>query len=134
MHDETLYAERALRAGAKGYVMKREGPEQLVGAIRTILKGEIHLSPAMAARLLGRIVGGKAPVEGSVMDRLSDRELEVFELVGHGQGTRQIAQKLFVSIKTVESHKEHIKLKLKIKNAPELIQHATQWVMREGAE
>jgi len=134
MHDETLYAERALRAGAKGYIMKQEGTDKLITAIRTVLRGEIYVSEKMASRMLGKLVGGKARTDGSPLDRLSDREIEVFELLGRGLGTRQIAERLSVSIKTIESHREHIKEKLHLKNANELVQHATQWVMREGAD
>lgn len=132
MHDEMLYAERVLRAGARGYIMKQEGTDRLTTAIRTIMRGEIYVSERMAARMLGKFVGGKREGGTSPLDRLSDRELEVFELLGRGLGTRQVAEKLCVSIKTVESHREHIKLKLQLKNANELIQHATQWVMMEG--
>lgn len=134
MHDETLYAERALRAGAKGYIMKQEGADKLITAIRTVLGGDIFLSDKMASRLLGRLVGGRGGDTGSTLDRLSDRELEVFELIGRGLGTRNIAERLCVSIKTIESHREHIKQKLQLKNATELVQHATQWVMKEGAD
>jgi DNA-binding NarL/FixJ family response regulator len=132
MHDEMLYAERVLRAGARGYIMKQEGTDRLTAAIRTIMRGEIYVSERMAARMLGKFVGGKREGGSSPLDRLSDRELEVFELLGRGLGTRQVAEKLCVSIKTIESHREHIKLKLQLKNANELIQHATQWVMMEG--
>lgn len=132
MHDETLYAERALRAGAKGYIMKQEGSQGLISAINTVLRGEISLSERMASRLLGKLIGGRSEVNSSPLSRLSDRELEVFELLGQGLGTRSIAERLCVSIKTIESHREHIKEKLGLKNATELVQHATQWVMREG--
>lgn len=132
MHDESLYAERVLRAGARGYIMKQEGTDRLVTAIRTILRGEIYVSERMAARMLGTIVGGRSNDSRMPLDRLSDRELEVFELLGKGLGTRQVAERLCVSIKTIESHREHIKLKLQLKNASELIQHATQWVLSEG--
>ena len=134
MHEETLYADRVLRAGAKGYIMKQEGTEKLVSAIRTVLRGEIHVSEKMASRMLGQFVGGKRDAAGSPLERLSDRELEVFELLGRGLGTRKIAERLCISIKTVESHREHIKDKFRVKTANELVQHATQWVMREGAD
>lgn len=132
MHDETLYAERTLRAGSRGYIMKQEGADRLVTAIRTVMRGEVYVSEKMASRLLGKMVGGASPAASSPLERLSDRELEVFELLGNGMGTRQIAEKLCVSIKTIESHREHIKEKLNLKNATELVQHATQWAMREG--
>ncbi len=134
MHDESLYAERVLRAGARGYIMKQEGTDRLVTAIRTILRGEIYVSERMAGRMLGSIVGGRGNDSRMPLDRLSDRELEVFELLGKGLGTRQVAERLCVSIKTIESHREHIKLKLQLKNASELIQHATQWVLSEGKD
>jgi DNA-binding NarL/FixJ family response regulator len=132
MHDEMLYSERALRAGARGYIMKQEGTDRLATAIRTILRGEIYVSERVAARMVGKFVDGKRDAGSTPLDRLSDRELEVFELLGRGLGTRQVADRLCVSIKTIESHREHIKLKLQLKNATELIQHATQWAMSEG--
>lgn len=133
MHDENLYAERVLRAGAGGYVMKETASEKLVEAIRTVLRGEIYLSEKMASRVLGRMVGHRAAtLDRSPIETLSDRELEVFEWIGRGLGTRQIAERLCVSVKTVESHREHIKEKLKLGSAPELVQHATRWVMQEG--
>ena len=134
MHEETLYADRVLRAGAKGYIMKQEGTEKLVSAIRTVLRGEIYVSEKIASRMLGQYVGGKRDASGSPLEILSDRELEVFELLGRSLSTRQIAERLCVSIKTIESHREHIKEKLKIKTANEFVQHATQWAMREGAD
>jgi DNA-binding NarL/FixJ family response regulator len=130
MHDEGLYAERAIRAGALGYIMKQEGTEKLITAMKSVLKGEVYLSEAMARRVLGRMVAGQPSTSGSPMDDLSDRELEVFELLGRGASTRQIAERLSLSIKTVESHREHIKRKLHLKNASELVQHATEWVLR----
>ena len=132
MHDEKLYAERALNAGARGFIMKQEGAEKLVGAIRTVMRGEVYLSEVMASRLLGKFVGGRSPAEDSPLQKLSDRELEVFELIGRGEGTRQVSERLCISVKTVESHREHIKLKLNLKNATELVQRATQWVISEG--
>ncbi len=131
MHDETLYAERALRAGALGYIMKQEGTEKLVTAIRTVLRGELYVSEAMARRMLGRVVSGRPDTRGSPLDALSDRELEIFELVGRGLSTRAIAERLHVSVKTVESHRDHIKAKLQLNNAIELVQHATQWALDE---
>lgn len=133
MHDELVYAERVLRAGALGYVMKAEATEKLVKAIRTVLRGEIFVSDKMSYRILGRMLGTKADLQGSPLSALSDRELEVFEELGKGQGTRQIAQKMCVSIKTIESHRESIKSKLNLKSANELVHLATHWVMREGA-
>jgi len=132
MHDETLYAERVLRAGARGYIMKQEGTEKLIQAIRSVMRGDVYVSERMASRMLGKFVDGKRDAGSSPLERLSDRELEVFELLGRGLSTREIAERLCVSIKTIESHREHIKEKLKLKNANELVQHATQWVMSEG--
>lgn len=129
MHDEMIYAERVLRAGAKGYIMKHEGTDKLITAIRAVLKGGIYLSERMASRLIGQMMGTKLERIHSPLGQLSDRELEVFELLGRGLGTRQIAERLCVSIKTVESHREHIKAKLQLKNANQLVQHAIQWVM-----
>jgi DNA-binding NarL/FixJ family response regulator len=134
MHDETLYAERVLRAGARGYIMKQEGTDKLIGAVRAVMRGDIYVSEKMASRMLGKFVDGKREGGSSPLERLSDRELEVFELLGRGLSTREIAERLCVSIKTVESHREHIKEKLKLSNANELVQHATQWVMSGRSE
>jgi len=127
MLDESLYAERALRAGANGYIMKQEATERVLVAIRRILGGEIYLSDSMANRMLHRFVGGNQLEKGSPIADLSDRELEVFRLIGEGHGTRQIADELHVSVKTVESYQCHIKDKLSLKNARELAQRAFQW-------
>ena len=132
MHDETLYAERVLRAGARGYIMKQEGTDKLISAIRAIVRGDVYVSERMASRMLGKFVDGRRDGGSSPLERLSDRELEVFEMLGRGQSTREIADRLCVSIKTIESHREHIKAKLRLKNANELVQHATQWVVSEG--
>lgn len=128
VHDEVLYAERALRAGASGYVTKAEMPEAIMQAIRTVLEGRVYLSPRMADRFLSRMVNKEDEVVASPMASLSDRELEVFELIGRGLTTRQIAQHLHLSIKTVETYREHIKNKLDLKNAAQLIRHAVEWV------
>ncbi len=134
MHDELLYAERALRAGALGYVMKAEATEKLVTAIRTVLRGEIYVSDRMSYLILGRMLGTRNDISRPPLEVLSDRELEVFELLGRGLGTRQIAERMCVSIKTVESHRESIKSKLNLKSASELVHLATHWVMEEGAD
>ncbi|MEO6183388.1 MAG: response regulator transcription factor [Verrucomicrobiota bacterium] len=126
MHDESLYAERVLRAGAAGYIMKQEAAEKVLEAIRKVLKGEIYLSEKMSAKLMHQLVGGRATATGSLMERLSDRELEVFGLIGQGRGTRQIAEQLHLSVKTIESHRAHIKEKLSLKNATELVHRAIQ--------
>jgi len=128
MHDEALYAERALRAGAKGYIMKEEATEDLIGAIRRVLRGDIHLSQRMSTRLVSKLVTGSSGSKGSGIESLTDRELEVFELIGRGLSTRTIAEKLHLSPKTIEAHRTNIKRKLRLDNAIELIQHATQWV------
>jgi DNA-binding NarL/FixJ family response regulator len=127
MHDETLYAVRALRAGASGYIMKQEATENVLTAIRQVLAGEIYLSERMEKKMMQQLVGGRSARTGSPLEDLSDRELEVFNLIGQGHGTRQIAEELHLSIKTIESHRAHIKEKLKLKNATELVQHAIQW-------
>ncbi|MBI5388145.1 MAG: response regulator transcription factor [Verrucomicrobia bacterium] len=128
MHDESLYAERVLRAGSLGYIMKEEAAESVLVGIRKVLKGEIVLSDKMQARLLHQLVSGGLKKGGSPIDSLSDRELEVFRMIGEGRGTRQIAEDLHLSVRTVEAYREYIKEKLNLKNATELIQHAFQWV------
>ena len=133
MHDEGLYAERALRAGAKGYIMKQEATENMLLAIRRVLTGEIYVSEKMGAKMLHQLVAGRPEAGSSPLDRLSDRELEVFQLIGQGLGTRQIAEELHLSVKTIESYREHIKEKMKLKNATELVQHAVQWVKTEAS-
>ena len=133
MHKETLYAERALRAGANGYLMKQEPPETVLAAIRKVLRGEVYLSDVMASRLVVELTQGHGKPFTSSVSQLSDRELEIFELLGRGHGTRQIADRLSLSIKTVESHREHIKVKLQLDNATELAQHAFEWVKNESA-
>ena len=125
MHDESLYAERMLRAGASGYIMKQEATEMVLVALRKVLSGEIYLSETMSAKLMHQLIGGKS-TGGSLMERLSDRELEVFGLIGEGKGTREIAQQLNLSVKTIESHRAHIKEKLNLKNATELVHRAIQ--------
>jgi DNA-binding NarL/FixJ family response regulator len=124
MHDEQLYAERALRAGARGYIMKQEAPKALLDAVRRVLGGEIFVSPKMGASLLNRMVGSKTATSVSPMERLTDRELEIFRMIGAGLSVRQIAEKLFLSTKTVEAHREHIKEKLGMKSSNELLRFA----------
>ena len=131
MHDESVYAHRALRAGASGYIMKQEGPEKVLTALRKVLRGEVYLSEHLGNRLLHTLVHGHAPLPSSPVEELSDRELEVFNLIGQGLGTRPIAEKLHLSIKTIESHRAHIKEKLNLQNATELVHHAIQWVQSE---
>ena len=131
MHDEAIYAERALRAGARGYIMKQEASDVIISAIRKVLKGEIHVSSRMASRLLNKVADGRADRGGSAVEELSDRELEVFTLIGQGLGTRKIAEKLCLSIKTVETYREHIKNKMELANATELVRQAVKWVESE---
>jgi DNA-binding NarL/FixJ family response regulator len=131
MLDELLYAERALRAGASGYIMKQEATEKVLVAIRRILGGQIYLSDRMADKMLHRFVGDAPPHDRSPIADLTDRELEVFRLIGGGHGTRQIAEELHLSVKTVESYQAHIKEKLLLKNSRELVQRAIQWTMSE---
>lgn len=128
MHNEAAYAERCLRAGARGYVNKQQLIETVLVAIRCLLAGEIYLSDPLKARLVAKLVDGKILDTDSPLDVLSDRELQIFRLIGQGRSTRQIAEVLHLSIKTIESHREHIKYKLSIKFAAKLAQRATQWV------
>ena len=132
MHDEAIYAERALRAGARGYLMKQEAPETVVKAVSHILGGNIYVSDKIATRMFNKLIEGQSNIENSPVDILTDRELEVFQLIGRGLGTRQIAQKLHVSVKTIENHRAHIKEKLNLSSAIELVQHATLWIQEEG--
>jgi DNA-binding NarL/FixJ family response regulator len=130
MHDESIYAERALRAGANGYIMKQEATERVLVALRRILNREIYVSDRVANQMLRQCVGGgAAATKRSPLDELSDRELEVLRLIGEGQGTRQIADGLHLSIKTVETYQGHLKEKLGLKNSRELMQYAIQWAL-----
>jgi DNA-binding NarL/FixJ family response regulator len=129
MHDETLFAERSLRAGAHGYINKQEATDKVVHAIRQVLAGKVYLSGAMTERMLQRATDGETVVVQEPAERLSDRELTVFQMVGAGLGTREIAERLRLSIKTVETYREHIKSKLGLKNSSELGRHAAQWVL-----
>lgn len=135
MHDEAIYAERALRAGAKGYVMKEAEPDSLLAAIREVLKGKIYLSSAMSDRLLGKLVGvGNASnVTASPVDKLSDRELEVLQMLGKGLGTSQIADKLCLSVKTIETYREHLKQKLNLASGQELLRYAIEWSLSQAS-
>lgn len=126
MHDESIYAERALRAGANGYIMKQETTDKVVSAIRRILGGDVYLSERLTKRMLQQFVNGTISLRDPLA-KLSDRELEVYRLIGAGHGTRQIAEELHVSTKTVESYQAHIKEKLSLRNARELFQHAVEW-------
>ena len=131
IHDETFYAPRVLRAGARGYIMKQEATENVLVALRRVLSGEIYLSERMANKMLQQFVGVVKIPQSFPVDRLSDRELEVFRLIGQGLGTRRIAEDLHLSVKTVESYREHIKEKMTLSDASELVRHAIDWVQRE---
>jgi DNA-binding NarL/FixJ family response regulator len=133
MHDETLYAERVLRAGARGYIMKQEGGKKLLIAIRQVLTGQIYVSEKMSARILEIFSGGRRAESTSPIEKLSDREFEVFQLIGQGKGTRDIAEKLHLSVKTVEVHRANIKEKLKLESGTALVRHAVRWVEAQGA-
>ena len=128
MHDESLFAERVLRAGGRGYIMKQADGRELVQAIRRVLAGHIYVSEKMSARILETFSGHRPESVDSPIERLSDREFEVFELVGQGSPTRLIAERLHISVKTVEVHRANIKKKLKLKNAIELVRCAVRWV------
>jgi DNA-binding NarL/FixJ family response regulator len=127
-HDESVYAEIAFRAGALGYLMKQEALEKIVAAIRRVLSGNIYVSDALAAKMLQQQIRGKTDVQESPVKGLSDRELEVFQLIGQWKKTSEIAQELHLSVKTIEYYREQIKRKLNLKNSAELTQHATAWV------
>jgi DNA-binding NarL/FixJ family response regulator len=132
MHDESIYAERALRAGANGYIMKQEATEKVLVAIRQILTLKVYVSDRIANRMLQQYIKGSVNETQSPIAELSDRELEVFRLIGEGHGTRKIAEELHLSVKTVESYQAHIKEKLSLKNGRELVQRAIQWTISEN--
>ncbi len=132
MHDEMLYAERSLRAGAMGYITKEEATVNVLSAIRKVLAGQVYLSERMAGRMMKKMVGGTTEEPGSPLEVLTDRELEVFQLLGRGIGTRQIAEELRVGIKTVESYRARIKEKLQLADGNQLLQHAIQWVQNSN--
>jgi len=131
MHDELLYAERVLRAGGRGYIMKQEGGKKFLQAIRQVLGGQVYVSEKMSAQILENVSGRRAEASASPVKRLTDREFEVFQLIGQGKGTRDIAQHLRLSVKTIEVHRANIKGKLKLKTATDLVSHAIRWVETE---
>lgn len=133
-HDESLYAERVIRAGAKGYLMKLEAGDTLLKAVQKVLNGGIYVSEEVSERLLLGMARGKKELMESPIDKLSDRELEVFEHTGKGHSTRDIAEKLHLSVKTVESYRARIKTKLNLENATELMVHAVKWVENEHSD
>jgi DNA-binding NarL/FixJ family response regulator len=126
MHDESIYAERVLRAGGRGYIMKQEGGKKLMQAIRQVLSGRIYVSEKISAKILENF-SGKRPGSDSPVAKLSDREFEVFQLMGQGRGTRQIAEHLHLSIKTVEVHRANIRKKLELPSGGELVRYAIRW-------
>ena len=132
LHAETLFADHVLRAGAMGYINKQEATQKIVEAIRQVLAGHIYLSAALADRILHRVVRRGEPQKLSPFETLSDRELEVFELIGHGHTTRQIAGQLHLSPKTIETYRENLKKKLNLSNAAELVCRAVQWVLENS--
>lgn len=133
MHDESLYAERVLRAGGRGYIMKQEGGKKLMLAIRQVLSGQIYVSEKMSAKILEIFSGRRSENQSSPVAQLTDREFEVFQLIGAGKGTREIAEHLHLSVKTVEVHRANIKQKLQLKTAPELIRFAVRWLEMQNA-
>lgn len=128
MHDESLYAERALRAGARGYLMKEAAAENLIRAVRRVLGGDIYLSDKMASVMLELLSGQRKTSASAGIDRLTDRELEVLQLIGSGRGTRQIADQLHVSVRTIDAHRAHIKDKLQLPDGNALVRYAVRWV------
>jgi DNA-binding NarL/FixJ family response regulator len=128
MHEESMYAERAIRAGAKGYLNKQEATQKVISAIRQVLDGKIFLSEQMAAGLIQKMAGVRTPPKegGTPVDVLTDRELEIFQLLGEGKSAKDIAKALHISVKTVEAHREHIKQKLKLKTSNELLRYAIE--------
>jgi len=133
MHDEAIYAERALRAGARGYIMKEAGGENLLAAIRQVLRGEIYVSPRMAAIILDGLSARRPRGSSSPIERLTDREFEIFRLIGQGKSTRDIAETLHLSPKTVDVHRSHIKEKLGLAGATALVHRAVRWVEALGS-
>ncbi len=131
-HDENLYAHRVLAIGAAGYINKQEAPEKLIDGIRAVINDDYFFGEAVTRRLIRKCIGKPKPIRLVGIETLTNRELQVFEQIGKGQSTRQIADAMFLSIKTVERHKENIKQKLNLQHATQLTQHATQWVIERG--
>ncbi|MBA4137862.1 MAG: DNA-binding response regulator [Opitutus sp.] len=134
MHDESIYAERMLRAGARGYIMKEAGGEALLAAVRQVLRGEIYVSAKLSARLLENLTGSRPRGSSSPIAKLTDREFEIFQLIGQGKSTHDIAAQLSLSTKTVDVHRANIKGKLGITDGTQLVRHAVRWVETQGAE
>jgi DNA-binding NarL/FixJ family response regulator len=133
MHDEVIYAERVLRAGARGYVMKEAGGEALLAALRQVLAGQVYVSPQMSSRILEGMTGRKPRGSSSPIEQLTDREFEVFQLIGQGKSTREIAAQLSLSTKTVDVHRSHIKEKLNLGDVTALVRHAVRWMETQGS-
>jgi DNA-binding NarL/FixJ family response regulator len=131
MYEESLYADRCLRAGAMGYVNKEANPDEVIKAVREILAGRVYLSPAMTSTILGRTVGGVEP-QSDPIETLTDRQLEVFRLIGGGQSAQQIAKRLHISVHTVETHRANIKRKLNIDTVSELTRRAVLWIAEQA--
>ncbi len=131
MHDESLYVERVLRAGAHGYIMKHEGGKKVIDAIRKVIRGEIYVSPEMSGKIL-EIFSGRRPSSTDPVEALSDRQFEIFQMIGQGKGTRAIAEALNVSVKTIDAHRAHIKEKLGLKSGNELVRFAVRWVENQN--
>jgi len=134
MHDESLYADRVLRAGARGYITKHEGGDKLMGAIRHVLSGRIYVSESMSAHILEIFSGGQTGIDRSSIQKLSDREFEVFEALGEGLSSHEIAKKLHLSTKTVDAHRANIKTKLKINTTAELISFSARWAATQSKQ
>lgn len=133
MHDESVYAERVLRAGGRGYIMKQEGGKKLMQAIRQVLQGRIYLSDKMSAKILEIFAGRRAETASSPMELLTDREFEVFQFIGQGKTTREIATHLHLSVKTIEVHRANIRKKLKLKTGAEVVRAAIRWCDSQAA-
>ena len=131
MHDESLYAERVLRAGGRGYIMKQEGGKKIIEGIRQVANGNTYVSPAVSSKILDALSGHNRP-EKAAVEKLTDREFEVFQLIGQGISTKEMAEKLRVSVKTIEVHRVNIKEKLNTPTAPDLIRYAVRWVESQG--
>ena len=134
MHDETIYAERAIKAGARGYVMKEAGGEGLLAAVRQVISGRVYVSPAMAARILDGLSTVSPRKSNSPIAKLSDREFEIFQLIGEGKATHEIAKRLHISTKTVDVHRSHLKEKLGIADVTGLVRYAVRWLESGGAD
>ena len=131
MHDESLYVERVLRAGAHGYIMKQEGGKKIIEAVRKVIPGEIYVSPEMSGKIL-EIFSGRRPSSTDPVEALSDRQFEIFQMIGQGKGTRAIAEDLKVWVKTIDAHRAHIKEKLALKSGNELVRYAVRWVENQN--